>query len=98
MVLDLNFDCWSIAALKNIASILGGRSVIVIDTVWYSGCTGRSSRQHLHVVERGDRHARLADLACQESGRRSGSISYRRERIVGRLPVLWPHPRESPYV
>ena len=63
------------AVFRNIARIIGAGPLIVIDTDVVGLQQVEAGVELLHVVERRDRHAGVADLAV-DVGRGSGSSPY----------------------
>jgi hypothetical protein len=53
-------SCWSMAVFMNIARMVGAGPLMVIDTEVVAQV--EAVVQHLHVVQRGDRHAELPTL------------------------------------
>ena len=80
-------SCWSIAVFRNIARIVGAGPLIVIDTEVVGRAEVEARVEHLHVVERGDRHAGVADLAV-DVGAPVGVVAVERDRVErGRQPL-----------
>ena len=73
-------SCWSMAVLRNIARIVGAGPLIVIDTEVVGSHRSKPDVEHLHVVERGDRHAGVADLAV-DVGALVGVDAVQRDRV-----------------
>ncbi len=76
-----NFSsCWSIAAFMYIARIVGAGPLIVIEIDVAGSVRSKPPVQHLEIVERGDRHAGIADLAVDVGADRR-VVAVERDRV-----------------
>ena len=63
LLADVRSHCWSMAAFMKNASSIGAGPLMVIETDVFGSAEVEARVELLGVVERGDRHAGVADLA-----------------------------------
>ena len=81
---------WSMAVFMNMARIVGAGPLMVMDTE-VAGCAQiEAAVEHLHVVQRGDAHARVAHLAVDVRAW-IGVVAVQRDRIEGGGQALGRH-------
>ena len=74
--------CWSITVFRNMASTVGAGPLMVIDTEVHRVAEIEPRVEDLHVLERADRHAGVADLAV-DVGPLGRVEAVERDRVEG---------------